>query len=136
MGDLDLYYAACDEANVTCKHVVIVRDPYEVIRSTTSNRNFTSKHNAIKLYTTMLDVMYAQVSNHRKNSRLVTLFDYNDDDMKTNGSIRLGKLLGFNNSTEFERYYNSKRSPPTPMTDEEKKQLVPENLRPYMDVMI
>jgi len=33
-------------------------------------------------------------------------------------------------------HYNDKKTPHTPMTDEEKNQLIPEILRPYIDVMI
>ena len=56
--------------------------------------------------------------------------------MQTSGSIEIGNLMGYKNSTEFEIYYKRVKRPHAPMTDEKKNQLIPETLRPYIDVMV
>ena len=63
--DLDLLYAACDQAGVQCGHFYMYRDPHAVLHSTTIKRGF-DKNTLIgmRLYTTLLNVMHSQLSAH------------------------------------------------------------------------
>ena len=63
--DLDSLYTACDEANVTCGHVYLYRDPYDIVRSTHQKRSFNPTIlSATKLYYSMLNIIFAQFTAH------------------------------------------------------------------------
>ena len=86
--DIHALYHACDAAGVSCRHVILTRDPYAVIRSTTMNREFSSKHQAIQLYTAMLDVIFAQMLAHP--DRLAACWEYGNV-----ANEELGALMGW-----------------------------------------
>jgi len=129
-ADVDLLYAACDEAGVKCKSVVMVRDAYEVIRSTVDHRHFTAKQRQIKLLTTMLDVMHTQVFAHP--DRLMTVYNYGDAEP----NFVLGKILGYTEDEFKEVFQNSFDASKAEMSQDEKREVIPNILSPYIDVMV
>lgn len=126
--DVDIMYAACKAAEVTCKHIVMTRDPYEVIKSTTVNRKFSEANIQIKLLTTMLDVMNSQVQSHPEG--LIAHWHYGN----TQANPVLGRILGYANDTSFSEVYSKKFRATTPISKEDKKKLIPDHMQPYMDV--
>jgi len=126
--DVDLLYAACKDAGVSCKHIVMTRDPHEVIRSTTVNRKFSGKNMQIKLLTTMLDVINTHLLSHREG--FLAHWQYGD----AMPNPVLGHALGFDSAEQFSEAYAEAFRAPKIMSDEEKKELIPAYLQPYMDV--
>jgi len=129
-ADIDLLYAACDEAGVKCKSVVMVRDAYEVIRSTVDHRHFTAKQRQIKLLTTMLDVMHTQV--FANPDRLMTVYNYGDAEP----NFVLGKILGYTEDEFKEVFQNSFDASKAEISEDEKREIIPNVLSPYIDVMV
>jgi len=128
--DLDLTYAACEEAGVKCKHIVLSRDPYEIIRSTTMNREFDPKHRQIKLLGTMLDVINTQIVSYP--DQLHACWSYNKG---VESILNIGELLGWE-ATAFKNIYSDLFHAHTPLTDEDRRDIVPPQLQPFMDTMI
>lgn len=127
--NLGALYYACDVAGVSCRHVILTRDPYEVIRSTTMHRHFDSKKRAMKLYTTMLDVILAQILAHPDH--LAACWEYNDD-----VEDDLGALMGWDRGgTRFRDTYLSLFSRNGGMNSSEKLEIVPQELEVFMSTM-
>lgn len=130
--DVDLMHMACEAAEVTCKHFVLIRDAYQVIKSVAINRNFANGNilQSIKLHTTMLDVMNTQVLSHP--NELVGYFDYG----ATEPNADLGYVLGYADVEKFSKEFLKEFKSPAVLSDEEKKEIIPGNMQAYMDVFI
>ena len=77
---LDLFYDACEEAEVRCEHVYLYRDPYEVIKSTTMKRHFNQNVLvAIHQYTTMLYTIYGQMATYPDQTAACFGLEADDD---------------------------------------------------------
>jgi len=134
--NLDLFYQACMEANVVCKHVLLYRNPYALLYSTTIKRHYNPTIlKAIHLYTTMLNVIYSQLETHGENNTLECFGLFEDD---SNMWRSLQHLLGWNNdhSTEFMEFVNDVYTPPTLLTFQQQLALVPPELQVYMTSMM
>mmetsp|Transcript_23705 Transcript_23705/g.42758 ORF Transcript_23705/g.42758 Transcript_23705/m.42758 type:complete len:487 (-) Transcript_23705:268-1728(-) len=129
--NLDLLYKACDLAGVDCVHAVIFRDAHKVIQSTVDNRNFEGKQRQIVTLTEMLHIIEAQLQSHP--NRLAACWDF-DSDMAAN-SYPVAKLFGWNRMVQFSNFYQSILGTPSPLTPEEKLDIVPDSLRIYMTSM-
>lgn len=132
--DISTLYYACDVADVSCRHVILTRDPYAVIRSTTMNREYSTKHKAIQIYTMMLDVVYTQMITHPDH--LAACWDYDDI-----GGDDLGALMGWDRSggiredrdeMSFRETYASLFHGSAGTNSTERMQIIPEELAVYM----
>jgi len=119
---LELLYDVCAEAGVRCQHAYLYRDPYAVLRSTTFKRHFNKNGalQAIKLYTTMLHVIYSQFSRYGP-SRAVGCYDlFAGDDDSTRSEIwyPLRDILGW-------RHPELLQLPPPPQGQKHRRGVIP-----------
>jgi hypothetical protein len=133
---MDLFYQVCDAANVECEHVYLYRDPYSVISSTTIKRPFNKNvPQATKLYTNMLNIIYAQLSNH--SSRTAGCFGLFDE---SSTSVPfwdpLQEMFGGENPAGFHEHMKQVYKPPSPMTNEKRSALVPKEYDLPMESMM
>lgn len=124
--DVGLLYHACDAAGVSCQHIYISREPYEVISSTV-RRGFHDLRISPHLYTTMLAAIYAQL--HEFPSRTAACWRYGDEQ----DAWYVGNLLGWKSRREFHRDY---RRIYQDRPDKHIESIFPRNLKPYMQSMI
>ena len=139
--NLDLFYQACNTAKVDCQHVYIYRDPYAILKSTNRRNINPSLLGAIHLYTTMLQVIFAQLTTHGPY-RTVGCWgileeanhkDDNDDEKDHNGwKDELAELWGWKSPKDFRSAWNDVYRPPKAVTEEEKRSLAPPKFDPYM----
>lgn len=120
--DLDLWYKVCDRANVTCEHIYIYRDPYEVLYSTTIKRKFNRNKptlSTIHLYKSMLKIIYAQIAEH--SSRTIGCFGMFERDNNVTSlqskidswKYPLGSILGWTNKTAYDAFFAKMYKPPS-----------------------
>ena len=126
--DLDLLYHACSEARVDCKHIVITRDAYEVIRSTTVNRHFSAVGQQIKTMSSMLDVMRIQNVDHHESLAACWDFDAADG----GGVAEMSDLLGWESQEAFHASYSELLNQPESLGEEEMRAVVPVDLQELM----
>lgn len=130
--NLDVWYDICDAAGVQCQHIYLYRDPYEVVRSTTTKRNFNKDAlEAIHLYTTLLGVLFAQLTRHASRSiGCVGLFDMESQE---SWQRLLQDLMGIE-TDDMRRIY----TPPKPKkkstgtTHSSSTAEIPDEIQPYM----
>mmetsp|Transcript_5468 Transcript_5468/g.13711 ORF Transcript_5468/g.13711 Transcript_5468/m.13711 type:complete len:434 (-) Transcript_5468:39-1340(-) len=132
--NLDLFYDMCTDAKVQCKHTYIYRDPFDVIKSTSMNRDFNSNtYNSIRLYTSVMQQIHSQmVSFPEKNLGCFGFLDAKGSQLQQDWA-RFGKLFGWQSSEavmDTAKAITTKSI--TPITDEMKAQLVPDRLIPMM----
>ena len=117
---LDIFYKACDAAGVRCQHAAAFRDPYRVLKSTSMNRHFSSRHVQLQIIQNMLSVIRGVLLSHP--DRLVACWD--SDVGIEGGSAYLGALFGWDNSTLFEEFYTTMLfQPPAPLTDKDRNDI-------------
>jgi hypothetical protein len=132
-----LFYEACDAANVECAHVYLYRDPYSVISSTTIKRKFNKNGilEATQLYTSMLNIIYAQLSLH--SSRTAGCFGFFDgNSTSTDFWDTIQDMFGEEDPAGFHNHMKEVYMPPSPMTDENKRAMVPKQYDLPMESMI
>ena len=154
--NIDLLYNACDVAKVDCVHAYLYREPHAVLRSTIGNRDMnTGVIQTIHLYISHLSILYAQLSRHA--SRTVGCFGFLDSTSTSHDPEQQEKhelenkrqernwnifkdMLGFNNNIDGESEFASIRNeffkPPTPISEEMKRNMIPSDLQVYMDVLV
>jgi hypothetical protein len=135
--DIDLFYQACDAANVKCEHVYLYRDPYSVISSTTIKRHFNRNGilQATQLYTSMLDIIYAQLGNHsRRTAGCFGFFDDNSTSVQFWDDVQ--DMFGGDNPAEFHEHMKKVYKPPSPLTKKKRKRLVPKEYHLPMESMV
>jgi len=132
--DLISFYKACDLANVTCKHILSYRNPYEVIRSTTMNREFGKKYLQIHLYSTMLDILYVQLFEFPNH--LGACFEYGNRHAGAN--VALGKGLGWDDANQsFREIFDTHFRPTSKqLSEQDRADIIPSYLQVYMDRMV
>ncbi|KAG7369595.1 hypothetical protein IV203_027341 [Nitzschia inconspicua] len=151
--NMDLWYHACRAAQVDCQHVYIFRDPYAILKSTTVHRDHNGKHKlaAIHLYTSLQTVILAQLmtwpdrtlgcmgmldgNNHYNHSHNTDDDDDDDEPVPVVDwweTIRI--IFGWKNRTSFDHHVKKKFFKPRhAMTPQQRHELVPPTLQPYMD---
>lgn len=105
--DVDLFYRACDAAGMSCGHVYLHRDPFEVIESTTVKRPFNPNPLvASKLYLSMLNVMYSQMTAYPDRTLACWGFYETHDSQTTNDNMwtQVGDLFGWTDPAAFVRH--------------------------------
>lgn len=133
--NLDLFYRACEDAQVNCAAIYLYRDPYAVLNSN-QHRHFNKNvQQGIHLYTMMLQVIYAQLSYApEKTLACIGLYDDSSPDEERWHPIR--DLFGWTDAKAFDKYVHSVYRTHTPMTQEQKDALVPAAYRQHMRAMV
>jgi hypothetical protein len=141
-ANLDLFYDACDKAQVECRHVYLYRDPYDVLYSTVIKRQFSPTLLAgIHLYTSMLKIIATDLQVHA--SRGIGCFGFYEQNGATGRKnwwdpVRI--LWGWNEDTDsYEEYMSATYKPPKRFknkTEDEAHSFVPKMLDPYMKSFI
>jgi hypothetical protein len=136
--NLDLFYDACDQAQVECRHVYLYRDPYDVLYSTVIKRHFLPTLLAgIHLYTSMLKIIATDLQVHA--SRGIGCFGFYEQNVTTGRNdwwdpIRF--LWGWGNDTDsYEKYMSKAYKPPSRsnnQTEDEAHSFMPKMLDPFM----
>lgn len=72
--DINNLYQACDMAGVTCRHILLSRDPYKVMRSTVK-RDFSDPQKQIMTSLTMQAVIESQLSSNPNSLAACWNFD-------------------------------------------------------------
>lgn len=133
--NLDIFYNACNDAHVKCKHIYIYRDPYDVIKSTTINRAHNSNiYDAIRLYTSVMQQIHSQMISHLdRNLGCFGFLDAKGYQLEQDWE-RFGMLFGWTSFDSFVTHAKSvqKKDAPTPMSDEMKMKLIPARLSVLM----
>jgi hypothetical protein len=132
--NLDVWYQACDAAGVQCQHVYIYRNPYSVIKSTTDNREFNkNKMEAIHMYTTQLHILHSQLLQYPH--RLIGCWDYNAALSPVHWKEEVEPLLEFKEHTIFATTLKKVFHPKPPVTERDKREIVPDDIHAYMKSM-
>ena len=130
--NLDTFYQACEIARVDCEHIYIYRDPYSVLQSTIRRGMNTDTVEAIHLYTSHLHIIFSQL--HAHSSRTAGCFGLFDENLSTVELWEpLSQLYGWMDIKAFEGHLETIYRRPTPMTPEQRRNLVPSKLDPVMD---
>ena len=136
--NLDMFYNACTDANVDCKHIYIYRDPYDVLKSTTTKRHFNEDtFHGIKLYTSELQQIHSQMISYPDHN--LGCFGFLDVNGHTSNVdwTRFGNLFGWKDRRRAKNYRRHTEEmkhthKPVAMSDAKKLQLVPQHLKPLM----
>lgn len=136
--NLDIFYNACTDANVDCKHIYIYRDPYDVLKSTTTKRHFNEDtFHGIKLYTSELQQIHSQMMSYPDHN--LGCFGFLDVNGHTSNVDwkRFGNLFGWKERRRAKNYRRhteemKRTHKPVAMSDAKKLQLVPQHLKPLM----
>ena len=130
--NLDIWYDICEAAKVRCEHVYIYRDPYAVIRSTTENRQINKdKLEAIHLYTTMLHILYAQLSVFPH--RLAGCWDFDEASSPHLPYKEVNDILGFPDDNLLTHAIQQIYRPKPRLTESDKRDIVPLDLTGHMN---
>jgi len=138
-------YEACDAAKVRCLHLYIHRDPHALVHSTTVKRRYNPTiFAALHTYTTMLEVIYAQMAAHATRTAgclniIAPDGEADEEVQRLRESPVLRQLGGWteNKTKLIENHLRSVYRPPLSMTDAERLALVPHvTFGPYLRSMI
>ena len=131
--DLDIIYEACSTAGVRCQHAVSYRDPYRVLKSTSMNRQFSSRHIQLQTLNSMLKIVQGQMLSHP--DRLVACWE--SDEGLSGGVQDLGRLFGWADSKSFDDFYSQLFVEPKALSDEERMEITQDKkLEIYMRSMV
>jgi hypothetical protein len=129
---LDLFYDACELAEVDCRHVYLYRDPHQVLHSTTIHRSFNGNLlKAIQLYNTLLHVIATDLETHA--SRTVGCFGFYENTTE-NWWDPVGELWGWRNLTKYDQVMAKLYKPPKGTGKNET--WFPKEIAPYMKSFI
>jgi len=131
--DLDIIYDACDAAGVRCQHAVSYRDPFRVLKSTSMNRQFSSRHIQLQTLNSMLKIVQGQMLSHP--DRLVACWE---SDKGLSGGVQdLGRLFGWDDPKLFGDFYSQIFVEPKALSEEERMEITRDKkLEIYMKSMV
>jgi hypothetical protein len=133
--NLDIWYEACLEAKVLCEHVYIFRDPYAVIRSTTENRKINKdKLEAIHLYTTLLHILYSQLSMFP--DRLAGCWNFDEAMSPLLQYEEINDILGFPDGTVLRQAIQKIYRPRPSLTESDHRNIAPVETAVHMNSFI
>ena len=100
--DLDLWYRACEAAQVRCAHVYLHRDPYAILKASMDRNANPYPLAGMKLYTTMLGILETQLTVHA--GRTLGCWGLLDDDADKEMWSQVRDLYGWTarNQTGFD----------------------------------
>jgi hypothetical protein len=138
--NIDVLYDTCRKAGVNCKHVLLYRNPFSILHSTTVKRQFNSNIlKGIHLYTSMMNIIYAQLLAHAdKTLGCLGLLESNVTISGNETRMILQHLLGWTNDTvpEFNDFVDTIYQQPEILSLDERQEMVPPTLQVYMDSFI
>lgn len=132
--NLDVFYNACTDANVKCKHVYLYRNPYDILKSTTKNRRYNSnEYDSIRFYTSVLQQIHSQLMSFpEKNMGCFGFLDAEGHELQQDWE-RFGSLWGWESFDDFMAAANEiDTMSPVPMSEGMKAGLVPARLMVLM----
>lgn len=131
--DLDIIYEACSAAGVRCQHAVSYRDAYRVLKSTSINRQFSSRHIQLQILNSMLKIVQGQMLSHP--DRLVACWE---SDKGLSGGVQdLGRIFGWVDSKSFGDFYSQLFVEPQAIAEEERLEITRDRkLAIYMRSMV
>jgi len=137
--NLELFYNACQDAQVRCRHVYIYRNPYNVIRSTRSRDYYKNIRDSVQFFTHALEVVHSQMASYA--NRTLGCFGFRDADgfQLQDDWERFSTMFGWDSKEELMaivQYLNRRIGNPVHMTDGERENLVPQDLVPLMKVFM
>ena len=120
--NLDLWYDVCDNLvpEVECSHILLYRDPIQILHSTVNKRHFNPNLlMSVHLYTTMLHIIISQLSAYKhKTIGCYGFYEYDYRNQSWFDNVRDlfwdGRTK--NTYTEYETFIDSIYRPPTPIT--------------------
>ena len=133
--NLDMFYKACDDAQAKCAAVYLYRDPYAVVNSNTKRHFNTNVQQGIHLYTMMLQVIYAQLS-YAPDKILACIGLYDDSAPDEERWHPIRDLFGWTDADAFRARVTTVYRPHTPMSQEQKDDLVSPEYRHQMRAMV
>jgi len=130
--DIAALYAACEEANVVCEHILIHRDPYELLRGTArKHRYYKNIRQSAKTLVLMLAVMTVEML--KFPTQTAGCWDYDSG----KGRSAVARMLGWNpKGEEWRLAWDSIYSPTDTMTPEERDVVVPPSERVYVGALM
>ena len=126
-----MLYAACEEAGVVCKHVVLYRDVYEVVNSTMVNRPFYSNYRqGAKTLNSMASVIAMELLKFPYQT--AACFNYD------NGTTvsRVARMLGWDPDGIVWKEQWSNIYQPTKPTKKQHDELVPRQEKVYFSALL
>jgi hypothetical protein len=135
--DVDLFLAACTEAQVNGGLVYLYRDPYAIVHSNIRRKFDRDAGTAIAMYRTMLTALEAQLTrNPRAILACIGLLDETQPEEERWDP--LGKFLGHHDPAAFRQVVHStmKSGKEVLMSDVQKQQLVGIDDRPAMHKLV
>lgn len=130
--NLDIFDQACQQAGVACEIALLYRDPHAIVHS--NQRRKFDKHlpKAIHLYISMNMILQMQLASFaRRTMGCWGLFE-----MDQSSTLSMGRALGFDNQHDWKSYRDSIMRNKPPLTEEERRAIVPEKYRIYMDSLL
>lgn len=140
--NIDVLYKTCRLAGVRCRHVLLHRNPYSILYSTTVKRQYNpSILSGIHLYTSMLYIIHSQLllTHSDKSLACYGLLELNNDKSDDDDMWKsLQALLGWkiNDAHDFEDYMKRIYQPPSTLSAEQQGKLVPSHIQVYMDSLM
>jgi len=130
--DIAALYAACEEANVVCEHILIHRDPYELLRGTVrKHRYYKNIRQGAKTLVSMVAVMTVEML--KFPTQTAGCWDYDSG----KGRSAVARMLGWDpEGEEWRLAWDSIYSPADTMTPEERDVVVPPSERVYVGALM
>jgi len=130
--DLDALYAACTEAGVVCKHVVLYRDAYEVVNSTMVHRNFYRNfRQGAKTLNSMLSVIAMELL--KFPDQTAACWNYNDGTTVS----AVARMLGWDpDGIVWKKLWGNIYRPSTKSTEKQRDELVPGQEKVYFSALL
>lgn len=130
--DIAALYAACEEANVVCEHILIHRDPYELLRGTVrKHRYYKNIRQGAKTLASMVAVMTVEML--KFPTQTAGCWDYDSG----KGRSAVARMLGWDpEGEEWRLAWDSIYSPADTMTPEERDVVVPPSERVYVGALM
>eukprot|EP00587_Corethron_hystrix_P004776 CAMPEP_0113303592 /NCGR_PEP_ID=MMETSP0010_2-20120614/3945_1 /TAXON_ID=216773 ORGANISM="Corethron hystrix, Strain 308" /NCGR_SAMPLE_ID=MMETSP0010_2 /ASSEMBLY_ACC=CAM_ASM_000155 /LENGTH=391 /DNA_ID=CAMNT_0000157617 /DNA_START=102 /DNA_END=1274 /DNA_ORIENTATION=- /assembly_acc=CAM_ASM_000155 len=108
---VEILYGACKEAGVTCQHVYLSRDPYEILDSISKKQFFTeddfsnATHIQLKKTLTMLSVIEVQLESYPHH--LAACWNL-ENGIRDKGALLIGHWYGLNSGDIKEKFSSIK----------------------------
>ena len=132
-ADLDLLYRAREAVAVNCAHAVLYRNPYDVIYGKTVKSNINGGIlEAIRLYSTMLSVMYRQISTFP--DRTLACWGFFEGDASVWTSLQ--QIWLWNDKASFQEALNRTWQSKEPLSEELRAKWFPPSVQPAMETLL
>mmetsp|Transcript_17454 Transcript_17454/g.26990 ORF Transcript_17454/g.26990 Transcript_17454/m.26990 type:complete len:358 (-) Transcript_17454:63-1136(-) len=125
---IELFYDACEEAGVDCRHVYLYRDPYELLHTSTAKHVLEGMHTA----TSMLLIIASQMRMYPER----TLGCWNLWTKQAEDVPGMQQVFGWEATTDYEQVVTEKYVPLNVTTGKEVRAIVPAMNQNYFDSML